>query len=501
MTTAAETSILVPGRNCWRVDQADRFFSIQDAAEYYRLARQAMLGAKHNVLLLGWDIHAGVDMTPGETDSQGPTKFAALVNFIGRRNRNRRVDILTWDYGTLYTLERDPFSRLRLGWRTPPNVRFRYDDHHPVAASHHQKIIVVDDQLAFCGGVDVTAHRWDTAQHNIDEPHRKSGYKHYGPYHEMQAMLSGPAAASLGELARDRWRAIGDTNMPPIAKPSADLWPADVVPDFTNVRVGISRTMPAMETEAGTSECEALFVDSIAAARELIYVESQYFTNSQLAEKIAARLKEPDGPEVIVVTPRKCEGWLERNTMGARRQHAFHLLLAADIHKRMRILCPMASQAQDVPTFVHSKVTVIDDRHFRIGSANFSRRSMGVDTECDVAVEAESDEHRQAVRRAFHRLLAEHLGLETEDVTRGIDAAGSLREFVDTRAGADRTLVRIEVDASEDGLPDIVQEVADPIEPVQPASLMALATAALRGETPRQAGRPRTRYRSGARFG
>jgi uncharacterized membrane protein YdjX (TVP38/TMEM64 family) len=128
----------------------------------------------------------------------------------------------------------------------------------------------------------------------------------------------------------------------------------------------------------------------------------------------------------------------------------------------------MASRAQDVATFIHSKVSDIDDTLLRIGSANFSRRSMGMDTECDVAVDAsENGEHQQSVRRVFHRLLGEHLGLSAEDVTRGIEAAGSIGAFVDARAGADRTLVRIPLDAEDVGLPVVVQEAADPDEPVQ----------------------------------
>ena len=74
--------------------------------------------------------------------------------------------------------------------------------------------------------------------------------------------------------------------------------------------------------------------------------------------------------------------------MGAFRDDVFRQLIAADTHKRLRLVYPAASRAQHVPTFVHSKVMIVDDELVRIGSANFSRRSMGVDTECDLAVEA-----------------------------------------------------------------------------------------------------------------
>ena len=357
-TPAPSGAILRPGANCWRVDPADRFYCIQDAADYFRLVRQALLAARRTVFTLGWDTTAHTDLLPGpqeparqepaspkrgqrEGGREGgpgggdePTRLDKLLAYIARRRRSLRCYILTWDYGSLYTLERDPFSRWRLGWRMPRGVRFGFDDHHPVGASHHQKIVVVDDRLAFCGGIDLTGHRWDTCAHRPDEPLRVTPQgTAYEPYHEVQAMVSGPVAASLGELARDRWRALGAEGLPPVAPASDDLWPGEVVPDLENVAVGISRTMPGSGTAPPVRECEALFLDSIAAARQAIYVESQYFTNETLSRALATRLAEPDGPEVIVITPKECHGWLEKTTMGAFRDSVFRELIAGDAHR------------------------------------------------------------------------------------------------------------------------------------------------------------------------
>ena len=85
--------------------------------------------------------------------------------------------------------------------------------------------------------------------------------------------------------------------------------------------------------------------------------------------------------------------------MGAFRDGAFRQLIAADAHKRLRLVYPAASRSRDVPTFVHSKVMIVDDALARIGSANYSHRSMGVDTECDLAVDAGGDPDARA--RAF----------------------------------------------------------------------------------------------------
>jgi phospholipase D1/2 len=474
-TPSAADRIIQPGRNCWRVERANRFYCIQDAADYFKLVRRAILSARHSIFILGWDLFSAVDLVPDGADDNTPTRLDDLLAFAARRHPHLRCYILIWDYAALYTLERDPFSRWRLGWKAPRRVKFGFDDRHPVGGSHHQKILVVDDQLAFCGGIDLTSHRWDTSAHRIEEPARVSAGEPYPPYHEVQAMATGPLAASLGVLARDRWRALGEKRMPRVHVATEDLWPSDVTPDLTEVDVAIARTLPEVESQPPIRECETLFLDSIAAARQSIYIESQYFTNDTLADALAARLREPRGPEVIVVSPKECHGWLEQNTMGLFRTDAFRRMLDADEHRRLRLVYPAASRSLDVATFIHSKVMVVDDELARIGSANFSRRSMGVDSECDLAIEAGSDPRVQkGIRQIRDRLLAEHLGLQSDAVAEGIASAGSLRAFVDAQLDADRTLARIELaDSTEESPSEALRAAADPDQPILSGSPVA----------------------------
>lgn len=472
-SSAPETPAIVrPGKNCWQVDRAPRFACIQDAADYFRLVRQALLDARHSVFILGWDIQATLDLVPGHT-GEIPSRLDHLLAFIVRRRPRLRCDVLIWDHAALYTLERDPLTRWRLGWRMPRGVRFGFDEHHPVGGSHHQKVVVVDDALAFCGGIDLTGHRWDTPAHRVDEPDRCTSLGGaYGPYHEVQAMVDGPAAARLGALARDRWRALGEKTRPPLHTIPAP-WPADVEPDLRDVDVAIARTMPPSEREPDVRECERLFVDAIAGARESIYIESQYFTHEDLGQALAKRLREADGPEVVVVVPKECHGWLERQTMGALREGVCRHLVASDRHGRLRLVYPAASQRADVDTFVHSKVMVVDDRFVRIGSANVSRRSAGVDTECDLAVEVgPAARDRAGVRRIRARLLGEHLGLDAPETERALAAAGSMRALIDQRQDLDRTLRLLTVSDDNEPPPETVRVVADPGEPIQFASAL-----------------------------
>ncbi|MET0164787.1 MAG: hypothetical protein ABW318_07265, partial [Vicinamibacterales bacterium] len=103
--------IVEPGKNCWRVERASRFYCIQDAAEYFRLIRWALLEARHTVFSLSWDITAHTDLLPDVAvpdKPDAPTRLDKLLAYVARRRPGLRCYILTWDYGVLYTLERDP---------------------------------------------------------------------------------------------------------------------------------------------------------------------------------------------------------------------------------------------------------------------------------------------------------------------------------------------------------------------------------------------------------
>ena len=127
--------IVQAGKNCWRVERAHQFYCIQDAADYFALVRQALLAARKTVFILGWDIFAAVDLLPAIRPVQTDRPYAErrrrrldeLLAFIARRRPQLRCYILIWDYAALYTLERDPWSRWRLGLAhaSPRAVRLR----------------------------------------------------------------------------------------------------------------------------------------------------------------------------------------------------------------------------------------------------------------------------------------------------------------------------------------------------------------------------------------
>jgi phospholipase D1/2 len=140
--------------------------------------------------------------------------------------------------------------------------------------------------LAFCGGIDMTAGRWDTRAHLDDDPNRvrPTTRRRYGPWHDVSTAVDGDAARALGQLAGERWRrATGEQLEPP--HPTDSAWPAGLDLSMRDVDVAISRTAPEHEGHPAAQEIEALYLAAIAAARKTLYVESQYFASRKITKR------------------------------------------------------------------------------------------------------------------------------------------------------------------------------------------------------------------------
>ena len=434
--------ICVEGRNAAERVHATRLAVLIDADAYFRAFVETAARARESIMVVGWDIQAATRLQPAARMPDGlPSTLREFLNALLARRRRLRAYLLDWDYSLVFALERELLPTLQLGWWTHRRLDFRLDGQHPLGACHPQTLVVVDDAVAFTGGLDLTVHRWDTSDHCSDDPDRVDPWgRRYGPFHDVQVAVGGPAAAALAALARERWRrATGRRLRPP--RGDGDPWPPTLAPDLEDVEVALSRTEPAFAGRSEVREVERLYLDSIAAARRSIYIENQYFTCSTVTEALAARLEEPRGPEVVLVLPRSCSGWLEEGTMGLLRGRVLRRLQEADRHGRLAAYFPRLA-GEGCPTLnVHAKVMIVDELLVRIASSNLSNRSMGLDTECDLTLDATDDSRVAALAsRLRSRLLAEHLGVPTERVARVFARTGSLLRTVEELRGGERTL-------------------------------------------------------------
>lgn len=415
-------SVLRPGETCWTVAHADRFGLIVDAADYFAAARSAMLEAERSILLVGWDFDLRIDLVPGEQSDGAPAKLGAFLKHLVRRKPHLRIRMLKWDMAVLYTMGLQlPRFALDLYW--VERIRLRFDSQHPWSAAHHQKIAVIDDALAFCGGIDMTTGRWDTRDHlSQDKRRTRPDGVISGPWHDATTVVDGEAARALGVLARRRWHRATGQRLAPVES-RQDVWPGGVRPQLRDVNVGIARTMPAYDGRPAINEVENFYLAAIRSARKAIYLESQYFASASICDALEKRLRDPDGPEVVVINPLSTMGWLEQHTMGTARDLRLASIARADLHGRFGIFHPVNEAGE--PIYVHAKVLIIDDCLIRVGSSNVNNRSMGFDTECDLAVEAQNQMQRAAIVEMRDDLLAEHLDVDPSELRLGIEEAGS----------------------------------------------------------------------------
>jgi phospholipase D1/2 len=472
--TENTASLFRPGLNCHRVARARRAALLIDGEAYFRAFAQAALQAKSSVVLVGWDFHS---QTRLHLNLAGvPDQLGDFLNFLLQRHRGLKIFILAWDYPAVFGRGRERPMGSDGGWQPHARIRFHYDSNCPFGAAFHQKIVVIDGALAFCGGMDFTTGRWDTPAHAARDPRRANvgEIEPYDPVHDTMLAVDSGAAHALLDIARQRWR-IATGRALPVTPADRDAWPQSVTATFRDVEVGAARTVPAHEPSrtAAVTEVENLYLDMIAAARRYIYIENQYFTARTLGDALAARLAEVDGPEIIVVTRLSSSGWLEAPTMSALRTVLLRKLRAADTQGRFQAWFPTV---QGECCDVHSKLMLVDDQWLRVGSANFASRSMGLDTECDLVIAAcGSEEARAGMITARNALLAEHLGVAPGDLEKAIEAAGSLGGAVTYLAqDSGRTLRPFEyLDDPSAAVVALAEGMADPERPVGLDELIA----------------------------
>ncbi|MGH7024746.1 MAG: phospholipase D-like domain-containing protein [Caulobacteraceae bacterium] len=426
---------LRPEPYLWREDTAPRAAVLVDMADYYAAARAAMAKAQRSIHLLNWAFESRTRLDPANEGERAPG--GQIGDFLKSLAENGiDVRVLCWKTALPIAATQDWFPLQDRRSFAGTRVKFVLDDKHPYGACHHQKAIIIDDAVAFCGGADFGQDRWDTSEHLDDDPRRVRPRTAacFDSRHEVMAIVDGPPAAALGFMFRERWRrATGETlSAPPPLAPIP--WPDRVRPEFTDAAVGLSRTFPAWRSWAEVRESEALTLASIAAARRRIYLENQYFTSPPVAEALALRLAEEDGPEVVLISTQHAPHWFDRMTMDRARGHFIRRLRRADRHGRFHIYSPVTLKGRII--IVHAKVAIIDDDFVRVGSSNMNNRSTGFDTECDLSLRLDSEANRAAAYALQARLVAHWLGCPRAVVEEAVTREGGLGRAIESLRAA-----------------------------------------------------------------
>ena len=298
---------------------------------------------------------------------------------------------------------RETFEALAGGTR----IRYGLDALERPLHCHHEKLVIVDGELAFVGGIDLTTlqgDRFDRSDHPARGMHG---------WHDATALLRGPAVADVADHFAIRWREVTGEGLPAAEPP----------PAAGRLPVQVVRTVPENVYDAlprGDFSLLEAYVAALRSAERYIYLESQFLWSPEIVELLREKLRRPPGDEfrMVVLLPAKPNNGQE-DTRGQ-----IGVLVAADDGAGRFLACTLFQAGAKPPrsVYVHAKIGIVDDRWLTVGSANLNEHSLFNDSELNVVV---ADERlATGVRK---RLWAEHLECSEQE----LDAP--VHEVVDTR--------------------------------------------------------------------
>jgi phosphatidylserine/phosphatidylglycerophosphate/cardiolipin synthase-like enzyme len=356
----------------------------------------AIRGARHRVHIAGWALTPHFPLTRSEP----PVLLRELLAEVAER---AEVRVLLWAGAPPHTFTPD-----RRGVRAARDelvrgtrIRVALDSRSRALHCHHEKLVIVDDEVAFVGGIDLTllgGDRFDT--------HRHPARGRLG-WHDATARLRGPAVADVAAHFGGRWSEVGGEPLdaPPAARPAAG-----------GVEVQVVRTVPERQyrfAPAGDFRILEAYLRALRSAQRLVYLESQFLWAPEVVGLLAAKLRDPpaDDFRVVVLLPARANNGQE-DTRG-------QLAILADADRdagrdagRFLAATVSARTGRTVDrVYVHAKIGIVDDRWLTIGSANLNAHSLFNDSEmnlvtCDPAL----------ARGTRLRLWAEHLERDRDAV-------------------------------------------------------------------------------------
>jgi phospholipase D1/2 len=415
--------LLRAGHNCWTAAAPVNAAGLLiDGRDYYRAFFRVARQAQRYLLIAGWRFNSDVRLLRGKDAAAngGEESFLSFLDRLCQDKPDLRVHILAWNFSVIFAHAWELFQQRKFEHAGHGRIDFLFDSAHAVGGSHHQKFVVADGHQAFLGGLDFNADDWDDRHHHADNPLRAdSGQEQHDPYHDVQAYFAGPVAKHLAGCFATRWRRAGgaELELPDVPAPEFSCIPKLAI---RAPHVALSRTEARTLTDGHqVQEIRRLYLDAIASAQEMIYVENQYFSSEAVYHALLERMRAADRPklDIALVLPKRLPSWVESVALAPPRIRMLAGLreTAAATGHRFGAYYPTAfdGQGKEVPVVVHSKVLIVDDRLLTMGSANTSNRSMALDTELNATWEATSADDAALIRSIRHirvSLLGEHSG-------------------------------------------------------------------------------------------
>ncbi|MDW7773241.1 MAG: hypothetical protein SCH71_10165, partial [Desulfobulbaceae bacterium] len=108
------SSILVPGKNCWKLEKADRASFLVDGDAYFRAFRESVKLARKNVYICGWDIDIRMLLLGNDPRDGYPLQLGDFLNTVAKNRKELRIYILVWDFVRFLGSDREWFPQFKL---------------------------------------------------------------------------------------------------------------------------------------------------------------------------------------------------------------------------------------------------------------------------------------------------------------------------------------------------------------------------------------------------
>ena len=361
-------------------------------AAYFTALEQAIRRARRSVLIAGWSMTPGFALVRDEPP-------VLLREVLGEAAESVDVRVLLWAGAPVpaFTPRRASVRKGRDELVRGTRIKAALDSHERPLHCHHEKLVVIDDEIAFIGGIDLTdlnGDRYDTPQH----PARgRLGW------HDVSSRMRGPAVADVGRHVAQRWQAVTGEHL---EAQQVDAAPAG------DVELQIVRTVPEHLYDfapRGEFRIIEAYLRALRSAQRLVYLENQFLWSPEVVNILAEKLRRPpaDAFRVVIMLPGK------PNTGGDDTRGQLGLLAEADGGQGRFLATTIRARSGKTSdrVYVHAKVGIVDDRWLTLGSANLNAHSFFNDTElnvvtCDAAV----------ARDTRLRLWAAHLERDIDEV-------------------------------------------------------------------------------------
>jgi phosphatidylserine/phosphatidylglycerophosphate/cardiolipin synthase-like enzyme len=355
-----------------------------DGEDALRRIAADVRGARSYVHLTGWFVSPDFVLADGEAPVVVRDLLAAAAARLD-------VRVLLWAGAPLpvFTPARRLVRGVRDELRRAGPIQCALDTHERPLHCHHEKSIIIDGEIAFVGGIDLTSLGGDRRDSQRHPARAALGW------HDVATRMRGPLVADVAEHFNLRWHGVtGDRLADPPQPPAAGGVTAQLV-----------RTLPeriyAGEPSGNFGILES-YIRALRSAERLIYLETQYLWSPEIVAVLVDKLRRPPSGRfrLVVLLPARPKGGAD-DTRGALAE-----LIEADAGAGRVLACCLYARAGPAsdPIYVHAKVGIVDDRWLTVGSANLNDHSLLNDTELNVVT------HDAALARATRLALwAEHL--------------------------------------------------------------------------------------------